>query len=47
MIRYGNLNHMLPVLETLLSNTKNRKPASHSESSLTTTMKSMIGKAAL
>ena len=47
MIRYGNLNRMLPVLETLLSNTKNRKPASHSESSLTTTMKSMIGKAAL
>ena len=47
MIRYGNLNRMLPVLETLLANTKDRKPSRQAKTSLTTSMKSIMGKAAL
>ena len=34
MIRYGHLNSMLPVLETLLANTKNRKVAAERDSIL-------------
>ena len=47
MIRYGNLNRMLPVLETLLANTKDRKPSRRAKPTLITTMKSMFEKAAL
>ena len=41
MIQYGQLNRMLPVLESLLANTKNRKTPEK------TLVKSLIGKAAL
>ena len=47
MIRYGNLNRMLPVLECLLSNTRSRKTALSPKLTLTTRMNSMVGKAAL
>ena len=46
MIRYGNLNQMLPVLETLLANTRKNTPPHQAKPSLITSMKSMIGKAA-
>jgi radical SAM superfamily enzyme YgiQ (UPF0313 family) len=41
MIQYGQLNRMLPVLESLLANTKNKKTPEK------TLVKSLIGKAAL
>jgi len=47
MIRYGNLNRMLPVLEYLLSNTRSRKTALSPKLTFTTRMNSMVGKAAL
>jgi hypothetical protein len=47
MIRYGNLNRMLPVLEYILSNTKSRKTALLPKLTLTTGMNSLVGKAAL
>jgi hypothetical protein len=47
MIRHGNLNRMLPVLECLLSNTKSRKHALSPKHTLITRLNSMVGKAAL